>query len=104
MEGKVSSVANQSLVGCSLDDAVHLFSLRPPTCMKIDIDGGEIAVLRGAGELINGSELCDILIETDEQAATAAAVRSCLESAGFKLVAEHRRGEGGAHNLIWSRR
>jgi FkbM family methyltransferase len=104
MDGKVPSVANQSLVGCSLDDSVRLFALRPPTCMKIDVDGGEAAVLRGATNLLNGSVLNDILIEIDEQAETASDVHRCLETAGFKLVAEHRRGEGGAHNLIWSRR
>lgn len=96
-------VATQSLLGCRLDDAVRLFSLRKPTCMKIDVDGAEADVLRGAVGLLSEQTLTDVLVEIDLGAPTASAVSELLGKAGFHLASEHRRGEGGPHNMIWSR-
>jgi FkbM family methyltransferase len=103
LNGESRSVATQTLVACRLDDAIDLFALRKPTCMKVDVDGGEAEVLRGATALLADSNLKHILIEIDHDAPTMSIVGDMLRKAGFQVVAEHRRGESGTHNMIWSR-
>jgi hypothetical protein len=53
--------------------------------------------------LLSEAGLTDVLVEIDQGAPTAGAVNEILGTAGFHLVSEHSRGEGGPHNMIWSR-
>jgi FkbM family methyltransferase len=102
--GVQNAAAVQTLLGCSLDDAVRIFSLRAPTAMKIDVDGAEAAVISGARMLLYGGRLTDVLVETDLGSSEAGQIETLLEGAGFSLVAKHRRGEGPAHNFVWAKR
>lgn len=75
-----------------------------PTHLKIDVDGAETGVLRGAQSLLANTVLRDIFIEVDEN--TREACVAILEAAGFVQAAEHVRPPPDTRtaNLIFARR
>lgn len=79
------------------DQACH------PTHLKIDVDGAETLVLKGASELLAGHDLKHIFIETDEN--TRDDCMEILLSAGFRLVDSIACPDGDipAANLILER-
>lgn len=97
--------------GLSLDDAIT-FGLveEPPTLLKIDVDGIENLILRGAQKTLRSLSLKSVLGGVDEaQHDTAEDVHRQLEEAGFSLESrEHAEmfDEGSfvsVFNLIWVR-
>ena len=83
---------------------------QPPSMIKIDVDGIEHLILRGAEEVLMLPSLETVLVEVnDDFQALAAEVSGLLGAAGFKLV-ERRHSDmfdGGAFdntfNQIWVR-
>jgi FkbM family methyltransferase len=74
-----------------------------PTHLKIDVDGAETGVLRGAQSLLANPLLRDIFIEVDQN--TREACVAILEAEGFGQTAEHGRSAGDVRtaNLIFTR-
>ena len=87
----------------TLDRAVADFKLPAPHHLKIDVDGGELRVLKGAAAVLRGPQLRTILIEGD--AGNWDALASELTAAGFVLDARHERpGKRNAPlNATWKR-
>jgi len=54
-------------LGYRLDEFVRQFALPVPNHLKIDVDGTEYKILRGAEELLKQPELRSILIEINEE-------------------------------------
>jgi len=79
----------QPVCATTLDRAVTDFALSPPHHLKIDVDGSEVRVLRGARAVLRGEQLRTILIESD--AAQWDALAAELGGAGFTLQARHER-------------
>jgi FkbM family methyltransferase len=46
--GRIDPLGASSVASCTLDDYADTSTSPPPTCIKIDVEGGEAAVLRGA--------------------------------------------------------
>lgn len=59
-----------------------------PTHIKIDVDGAELAILRGAKEVLNNSELREVYIEIDHGNPEVA---NLLEAHGFKPTLIEKR-------------
>lgn len=97
-----STYARQSVLFVRLDDLASVFHMPPPTLIKADIDGGELALLAGAIETLKLSELRGILIEVDRDG-TDSKVIEIIQSAGFKLVHRADKEKSGISNLIFSR-
>lgn len=82
----------------------------PPALMKIDVDGIEHLILRGAATTLRASSLRSILIEVNDAfTELASEVSERLEAAGF-VLSERRHSdmfEGGrfatSYNQIWVR-
>ena len=77
-------------------DAMALFGVRQPDHIKIDVDGHEMGVLAGLGDVLRKTRT--VWIETTEEAEAAggnAQVSKLLEGAGFARaeLASGRRGE-----------
>ncbi len=72
----------------SLDDWIKDNGLAPPGLIKIDVEGGEAAVLEGLGRTLNNDRPV-ILIELHGPEATSAA-QTILASAGYALHAMRR--------------
>jgi FkbM family methyltransferase len=87
----------------SLDAYVRQFGVAP-THLKIDVDGAETDVLRGAASVLADERLRDIFIETD--ANTHDECVAILAAAGFDLIGTYESPgrEVWAANLILSRR
>ena len=78
-----------------LDDLVATYGLAQPTLMKIDVDGGELGVLRGGPRVLRAPSLRGVLIEIDSADANADATLACLAAHGFAVAERHAHGPGG---------
>jgi FkbM family methyltransferase len=68
-----------------LDDFVRKFGLLLPNHIKIDVDGNELQILRGAGDILRRQELRSILLEVNEERKDAGDMVKLLEASGFVL-------------------
>ncbi|HZI81786.1 MAG TPA: FkbM family methyltransferase [Vicinamibacterales bacterium] len=84
-----SSTYVQPVCATTLDRAVADFQFQAPHHMKIDVDGSELRVLRGAAAVLRGEQLRSILIETDAGEWDRLAAE--LTGAGFRLQARYER-------------
>lgn len=98
----------QGSVGFALDSLVFDVGMPQPTHIKIDVDGFEDKVLRGAERTLD--HVSSLLVEMDSNNADHMGWKSTLESKGFKTddaqIAAARRGEGpfqGIGNIIFRR-
>jgi FkbM family methyltransferase len=57
---------SQPMLMFRLDDLVERFSLPAPQHVKLDVDGAELEVLRGAGALLADAELRSVLVEVPQ--------------------------------------
>jgi FkbM family methyltransferase len=82
-----------------LDDLVERFALPLPNHIKLDVDGGELAVLEGAAKTLASTTLRSMLIEVSTS--MSADVTQALERLGLRLEArEHVRNRAG-ECLVW---
>lgn len=101
VKGSMPTVRKQVLLSYRLDDFIQTFGLRLPTHMKIDVDGSEMEVLRGAKEALGSTCLRWILVEVDERESNPQAIRTLLEEGGFHLECDHQHRN--IHNWIFRR-
>ena len=66
-----------------LDDAVERFDLQPPDHVKLDVDGGELEVLAGAGRTLSTGSVISLMVELDREREGAVVDR--LRAFGFGL-------------------
>ena len=99
-DGRVPAY-RQQLLGYSLDDLVGELGFPRPGHIKLDVDGSELAVLRGAAETLRSGFVKSILVEVRRQDGYAEQVHSLLLDAGFELVSEYDRGDGVIWNQIY---
>ena len=101
-----------SVLGFSLDDLFEKNVLtETPSLIKIDVDGIEHLILKGATKTLKSEKLKSLYIEVnDDFKEQAYKVKNILESAGFALK-EKRHSEmfdgsemfGRTYNQIWVR-
>lgn len=84
-----------------LDDIIPAFDLQRPTAMKIDVDGYEEAVLRGAPKTLRHPALRTVMIEVRTQ--TRQAIGALLTAAGFEEVRDSKRIAADTFNVEWRR-
>lgn len=77
----------QSVLKQRLDDLVVLCALPPPQVLKVDVDGAEAAVLRGAEKTLQAPSLHTVFIELSDQSASDET--AMLEAHGFRLAEKH---------------
>ena len=80
----------QPVCAITLDAAVSTFELPLPVAMKIDVDGPEMRVLRGASSLLASPGLRSLLVEIDPDQFDD--VQALLADAGFVLETMIERG------------
>ena len=83
---------SEQVIGVRLDDLVEAFGLPVPTHAKIDVDGGELEVLRGATRTLARSEWRSIIVELDpEETDRNREIKTLLAEAGFDSGRRHDR-------------
>ena len=80
-----------ALAGISIDDAVAHLNLPSPTYLKIDVDGIELAILRGAQIALRG--VVGACVELKHQPRVVEQIISTLAAAGLQL--HHRSKRNG---------
>jgi FkbM family methyltransferase len=95
----------QGMMGVSLDDLTGHFGLGFPNHIKIDVDGIEDLIVRGAGRTLDGPALRTVLVEVYMYKAVAGEIRDTFLRHGFKLHNEAAITwkAGTAQNLIFVR-
>jgi FkbM family methyltransferase len=94
-----------SLLGFTLDSLVEL-GLIPgnPRLIKIDVDGIEHLILRGAEKTLKNQDCISVLVEvTPKFSEQVSGVTRCLTEAGFTLQKSHADKNPNGHNQIWVR-
>ena len=86
-----------------LDTIVAMLALRPPTHIKLDVDGPEVEVLRGAEDTLRASSLRALLVEVDGRSPRHEELCGRLERAGFQLSARHPRKTENVWNCEFTR-
>lgn len=81
-------VASEKVYSTSVDNLISRRSLRPPTLVKIDVDGNEIAILRGMkGLLADGQRPRAVQVELN--VGEQANITSLMEASGYRLAHRH---------------
>ena len=93
-------VFRQPIVSYRIDDLVRLLPIPIPTLVKLDVDGAELAILRGAGQTLRDPRLRSLVIEIEQESAERAAITAFLGARGFHPWPGNR---SGAPNTIFVR-
>lgn len=88
-----------------LDDLVEQFGLLYPNHLKLDVDGPELTVLRGAERVVDDPRLRSILVEIESGRGEADAIAPWLNEKGFVMESRHAHagGDGATANCIFVR-
>jgi FkbM family methyltransferase len=85
-------VYEQPMLVHSLDDLIQRFALPAPNHLKLDVDGQELNVLRGAVSAITSPSLRTMMVELGPD---EAAVREFLEGLGVTLRRRYEKEQAG---------
>jgi FkbM family methyltransferase len=81
----------QAMVGYSVDDFVRYFNPPFPNHIKLDVDGIEGKIVKGAKETLGDNRLKSVLVELDtERQKYVQEISMLLEGSGLKLVKKER--------------
>jgi FkbM family methyltransferase len=75
----------QQMLSYRLDDLIDQFTLHPPNHIKIDTDGAELRILRGAEKTLADPRLRTIFLEVNEWLPTCSEMISYVKSKGFAV-------------------
>jgi len=95
-------VLKQSVLSFKTDDLIAQFDLPRPTHIKIDVDGIEFSVLKGAEQTLADGTLRSIVVEL-EAGDGERQITDYLSQKGFRLDARHGRLTPGMFNCIFVR-
>ena len=95
-------VLKQPVLGFKTDDLIAQFGLPVPTHIKIDVDGIELSVLKGADRTLSDRTVRSIVVEL-EAGQNEKQISDVLEQKGFRLDARHGRRTPGMFNCIFVR-
>jgi len=103
----------QLTFGCSIDELVFRHGFTMPSHIKIDVDGIEYKIIKGAKRTLEFPQVKSLLVELNEKSLFDTEVPEILSQSGFKLVKKTsvwdskpdktRRSEMPAYNAIFAR-
>ena len=99
-----AAALRQTIPAFRLDDLIHTFGVRPPTHLKVDVDGGELGVLQGAEATLASGSIRSLLVEVDDVQGAGKAVLSFLAARGYEETARYLRASGKCANVIFKPR
>ena len=95
----------QGALGLSLDDLCSRWALPFPHTLKIDVDGLELPILRGAQHILSHPHFRSLLIELrKDDPAQSEAVKAICERAGLVMVLESHRKKTADPMVIFEKK
>jgi len=97
-------VYSQTIYCYSIDELIEEFNMPAPHHIKLDVDGTELDILKGAQRTLSRPQVKTILVEVDSN---DDAIMEYLNQKGFELHSIHSQGgddEGKMYNCIFIRR
>jgi FkbM family methyltransferase len=101
---------SQGILAFSIDEFIRYYRVPVPDHIKIDVDGTEQMIIRGAAQTLQDKALKSLLIECDtSKPAELDEITMMLENAGFSCKATYGTGSGSGsqpvfYNCIYTRR
>ena len=74
---------SQKIIQLRADTLLSSYSITPPTHLKIDVDGNELQVLEGCGEILKNDKLKFVIVELDFDNREALSSLQILKNSGF---------------------
>ncbi len=101
-------VASIPTLSYDLDTLIEQFHLPEPTHLKLDVDGTELAILRGARRVLDTAR--SVLVEVDDHRPDGSTIQALLEEHGFRMSGRYpyRYGKkfpqfGGISNVVFQK-
>jgi len=91
------SPVRQVQLGVSLDDLLARFQCRPPTHVKIDVDGHEPEIIKGALQLLAHPSLRSVLIEVQQDDPRHLQMLERLAQLGYQCRVQRSNWESRAN-------
>jgi FkbM family methyltransferase len=95
-------VAKHPVLAYSIDDLIKQFSIPVPNHIKIDVDGIEFSILRGASTALQDPALRTLLIELEDNDPEAEEIIEFLASKGLVFQSRHQYAWGGLDDPLAS--
>jgi|TARA_B110000971_G_C20040176_1_gene517732 FkbM family methyltransferase len=100
---KLNSLFSYNTVGMSADDLIKIYSLKLPDYIKIDVDGHEHMILKGASNALKNCK--SILIELSDSFKDQKFISNeLLISHGFTLTNKFYKSDSNQSNQIWTKK
>ena len=95
----------QPVLSYRIDDLIKAFEIEKPTHIKLDVDGIELEILKGAEETLRDPALKSILVEIEPSLEMSTQVVEYLKTRGFRIqmVRSHGRSEMATSNYLFVR-
>ncbi len=93
----------QQILAYSIDSLVKRWGFRPPTHIKLDVDGTELDILRGASKTLKGNIVKSILVEISSLDPHKEEILAFLQQAGFRVDSKIKHGTTVISNVIFIR-
>lgn len=94
-ERALKPVTSQPVLSYRIDDLITTFEIEKPTYIKLDVDGTELEILKGADETLRHPGLKSILIEVETGLETSARITDFLGERGFHVQMKRRHDTSG---------
>lgn len=90
----------QKILSYSIDDFITDFGIESPNHIKLDVDGNEFDILKGAAKTISTKAFKSLMVEADDKRKD---MFDFLESLGLKQKAKYHIGDAGMYNCLFVR-
>jgi FkbM family methyltransferase len=94
----------QAVLAFRMDDLLGQFAIPVPDHIKVDVDGAELLVVRGARATLGNPKLRTMLIEIDDRKENHTEIVREIEAQGLRLVSKNPRHGAGLFNYVFERR
>jgi FkbM family methyltransferase len=95
-------VYQQRILAVPMDSLTQYFNLEPPNHIKLDVDGGELEVLRGAAATLGNGAVKTVLVDARDDK-DSAPLTEYLRQLGFGLAAKFNGADVAGFHAVFAR-
>jgi FkbM family methyltransferase len=89
-----NAVFSQPVLSYDLDGFIRQFAIEPPTHVKLDVDGHELTILKGAERTLAAGTIKSIIVELEPALETSRLITELLTRHGFVVHSRFSHGQG----------